>query len=232
MPTTTLIAWQTALLDAGSKLLTSLALFIPNLLGAIIIFAVGLLLSGWLKTLTVKLLNALQLSRLFANTTIAKFLEAAEAGNKIETVVGEVIRLLVVLIFFVASVNLLGLTTVSKVLDSILAYLPNVFAAVLIIALGIFIAGVVESVVKGSLGAVDVKTSRLLAKTSSYILMVFTVLAALSQLRIAASFINTLFTGFIAMLAIGLGLALGLGSKDLVHDLLQDWYKNLKKELK
>lgn len=232
MYTTTFINWQNALLDAGSKLLTSLALFVPNLLGAIIIIAVGIILSGWLKSMVIKLFGALQLSKIFARTTLAKFLEQAEVGNRIENVLGEIARLLVLLVFFVAAINLLGLTTVSRVLDSILAYLPNVFAAVLIIALGAFIAGVVERVVKGSLGAVDIKTSRLLAKTSSYILMIFTILAALSQLGIAASFINTLFTGFVAMLALGLGLSLGLGSKDLVHTLLEDWYKNLKRELK
>ena len=55
-------------------------------------------------------------------------------------------------------------------------------------------------------------------------IMVFAVLAALAQLKIAESFINTLFTGFVAMLALGLGLSLGLGSKDLVGRILNKWY--------
>lgn len=232
MYTNTLVTWQNALLDAFSKMLGSFALFIPNLLGALVIFVLGILLSGWLKVIVIKLLSALNLSKLFASTPVAKFLEKAEITSKIENVIGEIVRILVALIFFVAAVNLLGLTTVSRVLDSILAYLPNVFAAILILALGVLIAGVVESLVKGSLGTVDLKTARLLAKTSSYIVMIFAVLAAFSQLGIAAVFINTLFTGLVAMLAIGLGLSLGLGSKDLVQKLLDEWYSNLRKELK
>lgn len=228
----TVNTWQTALLDASSNLLTSIALFIPNLLGALILFFVGVVLSGWIKSLTVRLLSGLNLSKLFQGTTFSKFLEHADLTTKIEQVIGELLRLLVVLIFFIASINLLGLTTVTEVLNRILNYLPHVFAATLIIAIGTIIAGLVEKIVKGSLGTVDVKTSRLLAKISSYIVMVFTILAAMSQLGIAATFVNTLFIGFIAMLTIGLGLSLGLGSKDLVKTILEDWYKDFKKQVK
>ena len=228
----TVNTWQTALLDASSNLLTSIALFIPNLLGALILFFVGIVLSGWIKSLTVRLLSGLNLSKLFQGTTFSKFLEKADLTTKIEQVIGELLRLLVVLIFFIASINLLGLTTVTEVLNRILNYLPHVFAATLIIAIGTIIAGLVEKIVKGSLGTVDVKTSRLLAKISSYIVMVFTILAAMSQLGIAATFVNTLFIGFVAMLTIGLGLSLGLGSKDLVKTILEDWYKDFKKQVK
>ena len=224
--------WRTALFDAASNLLNSLALFIPNLLGAIILFLVGLLLARWLKTLIVKLLGGLNVSKLFKDTAVDKFLQKAEMSTKVEQVLGETVRFLTILIFFVASVNLLGLNTVTLVLNSILAYLPNVFAAVFIIALGVIIAGVVERLVKGALGTVDVHISRLLAKLSSYIIVIFTVLAALSQLKIATTFVTTLFTGFVAMLALGFGLAIGLGSKDLVKDLLEDWYKNFQKQIK
>lgn len=223
--------WRTALFDAASNLLNSLALFIPNLLGAIILFLVGLLLARWLKTLIVKLLGGLNVSKLFKDTAVDKFLQKAELTTKVEQVLGQTVRFLTILIFFVASVNLLGLNTVTLVLNSILAYLPNVFAAVFIIALGVIIAGVVERLVKGALGTVDVHISRLLAKLSSYIIVIFTVLAALSQLKIASTFVTTLFTGFVAMMALGFGLAIGLGSKDLVKKLLEDWYKNFQKQI-
>lgn len=228
----TFVTWQLALVEAGTNLLTSIAMFLPNLIGAIIIFLVGLLLGGWLKAVIVKLLSMLKVSHVFEDTAVHKFLSKAELTTKVEHVVGEAVRLLTVLIFLVASINLLGLTTVTVVLNSILAYIPNVLAAVLILSLGVIIAGLVESLVKGSLGAVDLKTSRLLAKISSYTIVIFSILAALSQLRIAQNFVNILFTGFVAMLALGLGLSLGLGSKDLINQILTEWYKNFKKDTK
>lgn len=147
-------SWQTALFDAAGNLLNSIALFLPNLFGAIILFLFGLLLARWLKTIVVKVLGGINISKLFKHTAVNKFLQKAELTTRVETVLGQIVRLLTILIFFVAAVNLLGLTTVTAVLNSILAYIPNVFAAVFIVALGVIIAGIVERLVKGALGTV------------------------------------------------------------------------------
>ena len=62
--------------------------------------------------------------------------------------------------------------------------------------------------------------------------MVFTILAAISELRIAEKVINTLIIGAVATMTIGLGLALGLGSKDLVKEMLSEWYGKVRQDLK
>ncbi|MEK7063930.1 MAG: hypothetical protein AAB939_00420, partial [Patescibacteria group bacterium] len=139
---------------------------------------------------------------------------------------------IVILIFAVAAINLLGLNTVTQVLNGLLSYIPNILAAVFILGAGVVLAGFLEKVVKGSLGSLDLKLSRLMAKATSYLIVVFATLAAISQLGIAKNFIDTLFVGFVGMLALALGLSLGLGSKDLVKSILEDWYRNFKKDLK
>src|SRR5690606_18673717 len=134
--------------------------------------------------------------------------------------------------FFIAAVNLLGLTTVSNFLTNILSYIPQVISAALILMVGTLVAGLVESLIKGSLSQISRSTGRLVSKIGSYMVMVFTVMAAFAELNIAARLINILFIGFTAMLALGFGLAFGLGAKDLVARILNDWYSNLKKDLK
>ena len=62
--------------------------------------------------------------------------------------------------------------------------------------------------------------------------MVVTVLAAISELGIAQEFILIIFIGFVVMISLGFGLALGLGGKDLVSKILNDWYKKFKKDTK
>ena len=59
-----------------------------------------------------------------------------------------------------------------------------------------------------------------------------TVMAAISELGIASEFIFILFVGFVTTLTLGFGLAIGLGAKDLVKNILDDWYKKLEKEVK
>src|SRR3989344_4907174 len=227
-----LSTWQAALVNATASLLASFIGFIPNLIGSVLIFGLGWFLGNIFHRLTTKILNTLKVARWADSPAMTKFLTEAGWASKLEQAVGQAVRFLTILVFFVASVNLLGLTTVSLVLTSILAYIPNVIAAILILVMGTLLAGVVESLVKGSLGAVDLKTSRLLGKTSSYIVLMFTILASLSQLNIAANFVQTLFTGIVATISIGLGLSLGLGSKDLIAKILNQWYEDFRKDTK
>lgn len=227
-----LFSIQSAVINSITSILTSLISYVPTILGAFVVFVFGLVLANWLKVLVIKLLNLLKLSEVLGSDSIKKFLSNAQISEKIESVIGDIVRYLVILVFFVASINLLGLNTVTQVLNGLLSYLPNIFASILILFAGVLLAGFLEKLVKGSLGGIDLKLSRLMGKFTSYLVVVFAALAAISQLGIAKSFVDTIFMGFIAMLTIALGLSLGLGSKDLVKSILEDWYKEFKKEVK
>lgn len=223
--------WQDAIVVAGSSVLNQLAIFIPNLLGAILVLVIGWLAGAWLKILVAKILGAVKLNALITGTAVDSFLKKAEIRGKIEDILGSTVRWLTIFIFFIAAINILGLSTVSQVLNNILGYIPKVFSAAIVLLAGVLLAGLVESLVKGAVGSVAVSVSRFLGKLASWIVMIFATLAAISELGIAANFINTLITGTIAMLSLGLGLALGLGSKDLVKEILTEWYSGIKKDL-
>ncbi len=223
---------QDALLIAFSNVLTNLISYIPILIAAGLVIFVGAVVGRWARWIVIKILESVKLSKFLKDSPVEKFLEKAEITTKIEYAIGNTVRWLVLLIFFIAAVNLLGLTTVSHFLSSILGYIPNVISAALILMVGTLVAGLVESFIKGSVSHISVSTGRLVSKVGSYIVMVFTILAAFAELGIAETLINTLFIGFVAMLALGFGLAFGLGAKDLVSKILEEWYKNLKKELK
>jgi hypothetical protein len=225
-------SWQAALGSVAGTALVQTVSFLPNLVGSIIVLILGIVLGNWAKSAVVKSLQLMRFESMVKDSKFKQFLKKAEITQKVEDILGAVIKWVIVLIFFIAAVNILGLTTVSALLGSVLAYIPSVLAAVIVLAIGILLAGVVERVVKGALASVDLKTSRLMGKIASYTVVTIAALAALSELRIAENFINILFIGFVAMLTLGFGLAIGLGAKDLVSKMLEDWHTTLKKELK
>jgi len=226
------ITWQNAFLTVSNNVLSSVIGFLPNLLAALVVFLIGLILASWLKAMVVKLFSLAQLSTIVKKSGFHQFLEKAEVKLKMEEILGRIVKWLVILIFSVTAINILGLTTVSEVLIGLLAYVPRIISAILILTVGVLLAGLVESLIKGALGQIDVKTSRLFGKIASWLVVIFTTLAAINELGIAQSLINTLFIGFVAMLALGIGLAIGLGAKDLVSEVLQEWYQNFKKEVR
>lgn len=204
--------------------------FLPKLFGALIVFALGWIIAGWTKAVLLRLFKAINVSRLTSSKSIQQFLNQAQITHTLESILGESVRWLIIFIFAVTSINILGLYAVTQVLLSILAYLPNILAAIIILVIGVLIAGVIEKVVKGSLSGIDLKMARSMGKFASYSVVTIAILAVLSQLGIAQNFINILFIGLVAMFALGFGLSIGLGSKDIVKTILEDWYKNAKKE--
>ena len=219
---------QQAFAAAMVNVINQLILFLPKLAAALVVFLVGLVIASWGKRLTVKLLKAIRLSQLIRGSGVATFLEKAEVSTKIEEVLGGGVRWVLILVFLMTTVNVLGLTAVSEMLNVILSFIPKLVSAALILGIGVLVAGLLESVVKWALGSLDLKAARLVGKLTSYVTVVFATLAAMAELGMAQQFVNALVFGTVGMLALGVGLALGLGSKDLVAELLKEWYKELK----
>jgi hypothetical protein len=224
--------WQDAFLLAVSNILTNVLSYLPTIFAALLVFVAGVVLAKWARRLTIKILEAIKLSAVVKKSGFEPFLDKAEIGIKAEEIFGGVVKWLIILVFFITAVNILGLTTVSLVLNNILGYVPRIISAVLVLTVGVLLAGLVESLVKGALAQIDLKTSRLLGKISSYLVVIFSILAAINELQVAQVLVNTLFMGFVGMLALGFGLAIGLGAKELVAEVLKEWYKNFKKEIK
>ena len=97
----------------------------------------------------------------------------------------------------------------------------------MVLFIGVLLAGLVEGLLKGTLKSVDAKSARALGKVGSYLVVTIAIMIAISELGIAKEFIFVLFVGFVAMLSLGFGLALGLGGKNLVGKLLERWYDDI-----
>ena len=209
-----------------------ISLFLPRIGAAILVLIVGAFLAKILKRITVKVLETVRVSKALKNTPIEHFMQNAEVGQQIEDVIGSVLYWLAMLIVLHTSVTLLGLEPLSAVLARIIEYLPNIISAILVLFFGTLLAGVVESVVKGAIKTIDGHSSRILGKVSSYLVVSLAVMAAISELGIASEFILILFVGFVALLSIGGGLALGLGGQELVKKVLNRWYDRFEKEVR
>ena len=226
----TISNWQEAIFVAAANIFTQFFNFLPNFFGALLILILGVIFAKWAKALTVKILSAIKLDKFLKKIGLEAFLSQADVKLKVEAIFGEIVRWLIVIVFFMASVNVLGLTSVGSVLASILGYIPNIVSAILILTISVLLSGLIEGLIKGAVNQIDPKTGRLLSKVASYLVVIVAALAAVNELGIAQSLINIIFIGFITTLALGIGLAIGLGAKDLVSKMLMDWYTQGKKK--
>jgi hypothetical protein len=224
-----LTVWQQSVLTAWSDLTLRFLTFLPVFLGAILIFVLGILLSGWLSGLVDRLLRSVRFSNLTKTAGIDSFLKRADIEYDAAGLISAAVRWFIVLVFFVAAVNILGLNAITAVLNDLLGYLPRVIAAVLIVAAGVFLANVTQGLVRGALATVDHLHARPLAKVARWLVIIVAVLAAVNELEIAETLVQTFFQGLTWTITLAVGLAVGLGSKDLIGRILQDWYDKLNK---
>jgi hypothetical protein len=120
----------------------------------------------------------------------------------------------------VAIADSLQLYALSTFLGSVLNYLPNVIAAVLIMLAAFVLAHFSRRLVTASVMSAKFHSGPFLGTVTYWVIAVFGLLTALTQLNIASAIIQTIVTGFIAMLALAGGLAFGLGGKDYAAHLL------------
>ena len=224
-----LSVWQSALVNSSEQVWLSTFSILPKILGAIVVFSIGLILAYWVKKLVIEGLRLIKIEKLTKDAGIDKYLQKAEIKSNFVQLIGTLFEWLVILIFFLAAVEILGLSVVSEVLVNVIGYIPNVIAAVLILAAGYLVGGLVDGLVRGALTSVDHQIAKPAGKFARWFIIVVAVFAAIDQLQIAGALINTFFQGLTYTLVLILGLSIGLGSKDVVAKILDDWYEKIKK---
>ncbi|OGY23075.1 MAG: hypothetical protein A2Y57_00220 [Candidatus Woykebacteria bacterium RBG_13_40_7b] len=139
----------------------------------------------------------------------------------VSSLLGELLRWIVIIVALVPTVQALGLERVSDLLTLLLGYLPNVVLAVVVVLLGAVFAQFARDIVVGASSSLGSTVSRTLGQVARWSILIFAVLAALSQLGVAQDLILTLFQGFVALVAIAGGLAFGLGGQEAAKDIIK-----------
>lgn len=213
-------ATTTAVKDALVKILN----FLPNVIGAVLVVIVGVVVAVVLKKAIVELFKILKVEELSERSGLAATLRRAGIETTVTSVVATLVKWITIIVFILPAAEIVNLSQVSQLVYSVLSYVPNVVVAVIILFFGSLLADFVASLVRGSAALLKVKTVKLLSGIARYSIIIFSILAALNQLKIASELIQTLWTGIVALIAIAGGIAFGLGSKDVASKIIEDFY--------
>jgi hypothetical protein len=212
------------------NLIEAILRLIPQVIFGFIVLGLGLVIGNWAKSLIVSAVRSIHLENFFGASSLGKYFAQTHIQVKLESVLGELIRWIIIYLFLISALNIAGLTDISDLLRGLLTYIPHIISALFILIVGVLAAGFVEQLVKNALTPIDISTARLAGKASSYSVVIVAFIMAIGELGIAKEYIIILFAGFVAMIALSFGLATGLGSKDLLSEVLAGWYKKVKIE--
>ncbi len=204
------------------------ASFLPTLIIAIIVFAIGWVLASLIEKVVESVFKAVKVDTALKSAGLDDVMKRTGHPLNSGLFVGSLVKWFVIIVFLIASFDVLGLTQVNLFLkDVVLSYLPQVIVAVLVLMVAVMIAETMQKIVMASARAAHIKSAHLLGVITRYSIWIFAILTALYQLGIAPALIQTIVMGVIAGAAIAIGLAFGLGGKDYAAGVVEKTMKKL-----
>src|SRR6266850_765590 len=203
--------------------LATFVMAIPSVLGALLILIVGWIIAGWIGGLVAKALRMVRLNQIAERIGVTAFLARAQIHADAPAVFGAIAKWYVRLVVVLLAANAVGLTAVSTIVNSVLAFIPNLVVAVVILAAFSWLAGLTRTLVRGALGGSTLPNADAIASLAYATVFAFGIVAAADQVGVATTLVNTLFIGVVAALALAFGLAFGLGGRDEAAQIWRDW---------
>ncbi len=224
-PVTPITDWGTAIVSSISVALAMIVGAIPRILGFLVILIIGWFIAGIIGGIVAAILRAVRFNDLSARAGLTDFVRNMGISNDPASVLAEVAKWFVRLITLVVAFDALGLPAVSNVFNQILAWLPNLAVALVVLIIGGLIANAVGDLVRGSTATAGLGDADFLGNLARVLVWGFAIIVAINQIGIASTLVNTLFIAFVGALALAVGLAFGLGGRETAARLLQDWYE-------
>ncbi len=188
--------------------------FLPALIGAVVIFIIGLIIATVLARIVERLVYYLKIDTLLRRLGVESYFQRANVKLNVGYFIGRVVYWFIVIAFLLAASDMLGFVAFSSFLNNVLAYIPSVLVGVLIVLASLVAANFLKKLVVVSISGAHLSHAKGLGALTWWIVFIFGFLTGMVQIGVAVTVINTLITGFIAMLAIAGGLAFGLGGRE------------------
>jgi small-conductance mechanosensitive channel len=218
------IASKTALHDSFANFATRAGQHVPNLVAMIVVIVLGYVVARLLAKLATVISAKLGLQVAAERSGLAESMQHTGIKRNVPELVGTVIFWVLMCLFVMAAFNILKLPSLEAATASIVAWIPKVLVATVLVVVGLLVASFVRGVVATSADRLGVSYAQRLANGCYYVLVVTTFLAALGQLGLEFHLLDNVVMIACGGLALGFGLSFGLGGRDVMAGILAGYY--------
>jgi MFS family permease len=223
-PVSPITDWGTAIITSLSLALAMIVGAVPRIIGFLIILIIGWIIAGIIGGIVTAVLRAVRFNDVSSRAGFTGFVRNMGIKNDPASVLADVAKWFIRLIVLVVAFDALGLPAVSQIFGQILAWLPNLAVALVVLIIGGLIANVVGDLVRGSTATAGLGSPNFLSTLARVLVMGFAIVVAVNQIGIASTLINTLFMAFVGALALAFAIAFGLGGRETAAQVWQDLY--------
>jgi hypothetical protein len=197
------ISYSQGLTSAWSNIAT----FVPKLVAFLVIVVIGYLVAKIVSKILAKVLQRVGFDRLVERGGVRRAL--ASSKYDAAQILARLVFYAIMLFVLSTGFGVFGSNPVSNYLHAVVAYLPLVFVAILIVIIAAAIAAGAKTLIQNSLG--DLSYAAVLANAAAAVIIALGVVAALDQLHIAAAVVNAVLYAALAAVTGVIIVAVGGG---------------------
>ncbi len=198
--------------------------YVPKLVAALTFVLFGLFIARVASSLLEKFFRRLKLDSYTSRVGINEILIRFGLGKSPTQVVSFVVYWALLLVFLVTAANILDLTVISEILRRLVDFLPNLVEAIFIGFGGLLFARFMADIVMNSAVSNNLRGGSSLSKIVHFVIVVFTLIAAIEQLGIKMKMIIGGINIMLASLGLAFAIAVGLGAKDIARDVIKNLF--------
>lgn len=206
------VDWQGGVSDAW----TTVATFVPRLLFFFVVLIVGFLVANALAKVTDGILERVGFDRAVERGGIKQAL--ARSKYDASDIVAKLVKYAVMLVTLVIAFNVFGPNPISELLQDVVAFLPRLIVAIVIVVVASAIAKVVKDLVSSTLGGLSY--GNVVANIASVFILFLGVVAALNQVGVATTVTTPVLVTILA--TIGGVIVVGAGG-GLIRPMQSRW---------
>jgi|TARA_R110000737_G_C14521029_1_gene475433 hypothetical protein len=215
---------QDTLMESFGGLLASATQMVPQIILGLIGLLIAWLLIKLVLFILKRMLKAAKIDVLSQKVADSKLFGDKQLSIDLLKLILNTVKVLLILLFTVVLSQLLGLKAISDAIYSLFGYLPTLISALLILVGGLYLATVVKKAVTNLMESLGVGGIKMVSGSIFYLITFFVSITALNQAGVDTEIITSNFSLVLGVFLLAFSLALGLGSKEIVGDLLRTFY--------
>ncbi|PIE00245.1 MAG: hypothetical protein CSA79_04625 [Thiothrix nivea] len=198
--------------------------FLPKLIAAAVVLLIGLLVAFILGKITASLLRRMGIDRLGRSAGVNEIMTERGLKSTPSKLIGKMVFWLVAFTAFIPATELLGVTELVRLTQQLVLFLPKIIIALMIMMLGMVVASSLRKSVRNSKSRLGLTSTRAVGNLVYGLTAAVTVVVALGQLELDTRLLHTVLITLIASICSAIALAVGLGGRELAHNLIAGFY--------
>lgn len=213
--------WREAMLEVFQDTMRRFAAFLVKLLPTLTFLIIGLVVGLIVKAILLRLLKAVRFDPLCDRAGLTAALARSGIRRPCSQIIGRVTFWVIFLLFTFMAVDSLQLQATANLISAVLAFLPHLLAALLVLLAGWLLSNFIAEAALIGLVNAQVQEARLLANLIRWGVLLFTFAMVLTQLGIAKEIVVAAFSIVFGGIVLALAIALGLGARNIAREALE-----------